>query len=262
MISADSISNQTGFEILKSTYTENKNMPQMHYHNHYEILYVYGNSRILTVGEKDFVLDKTKVALIPPYIPHMTVSGGILPQDRILINFNESFVHDIRKALPDDILSCFGAPCRVIPVENFIDEFCHITDHLSENLTENDLLLEFCRLLNLLSRNSSEPSSKEDASEIIRYVEANFSEKITLDLLAEKFFLSRFTVSRYFSRYTGTSLPKYLRSIRVINAKRYLKEGMKVTDVAFRCGFESTSNFDRVFLAQTGMSPSEYKKGL
>ena len=56
------------------------------------------------------------------------------------------------------------------------------------------------------------------------------------------------------------SLPKYLNSIRIINAKKYLKEGMKVTETAYRCGFESTANFDRVFLAQVGMPPMSFKK--
>lgn len=259
MVNESTFVGQSEFEVLKSTYFENKDMPQMHYHKHYEILYVYSNSRILTVGRKDYVLDKTKVALIPPYIPHMTVSGGVLPQERVLINFNESFVHEIRKVLPDDILNCFGTPCTVMSIEKFIDNFCFYTERLQCSLSENEKLLGFCQLLNLLSSNAP-VRSKNEGEELIRYVEANFSEKITLDLLAEKFYLSKFTISRYFSRYTGTTLPKYLNSIRVINAKRYLKEGMKVTDVAFKCGFESTANFDRVFLSVTGISPSKFKK--
>ena len=128
--------------------------------------------------------------------------------------------------------------------------------------TESDKVLVLASLLNLLSKNSPTTTQKEDAGEIIRFVEANFSKKITLDLLAEKFHLSKFTISRYFSRYTGTSLPKYLNSIRIINAKKYLKDGSKVTDVAFRCGFESISNFDRVFTAQVGMSPIQFRKTL
>lgn len=259
MINESMLSGQSEFEILKSTYTENKDMPQMHYHRHYELLYVYSNSRILKVGEKEYELNKNTVALIPPYIPHMTLSGGTLPQERILINFSEAYIHEIRKALPTDILSCFGTPCTVMPVENFIDDFCFCINSIKDSLSENKKLLGFCQLLNLLSSNTP-VQAKNEGAEIIRYVESNFSEKITLDNLATKFYLSKFTVSRYFSRYTGTTLPRYLNSIRIINAKRYLKEGMKVTDVAFKCGFESTSNFDRVFLEYTGISPSKFKK--
>ncbi|MBR5586894.1 MAG: helix-turn-helix transcriptional regulator [Clostridia bacterium] len=253
--------NDVEFEILRSSYLENINMPQMHYHSHYEILYIYENSRILTCGEKEYVLDKDHIVLIPPFIPHLTISGGVVPQRRIIINFSESFLHDLRKTLPEDILSCMGAPCSVIAVKDFYNSFISIINEINPETDKNEQILQICRLLNLLSNNSEKkPDNLTD--NIVRYVEANFSEKITLDFLAEKFFLSKFTLSRRFSAYTGTSLPKYLSSIRIINAKRYLKEGMKVTDVAFKCGFESTTNFDRVFLSQTGMSPSAYKKTL
>jgi len=259
MINESSLPVNLEFEILQSTYTENKNMPQMHYHGHYELLYVYHNSRTLIVGDKSYILDKNTVALIPPYIPHMTISGGTLPQERVLINFSESYVHEIRKALPEDILGCFFTPNFVINIENFIDNFCSCIKNLQKDVFGNQRLLELCQLLDILSSNTSS-HMKNEGADIIRYVESNFSEKITLDILANKFYLSKFTISRYFSRYTGTTLPKYLNSIRIINAKRYLREGMKVTEVAFKCGFESTANFDRVFLASTGVSPSKFKK--
>lgn len=261
MINTDKYQNPVEFEVIESTYTENKDMPQMHYHKHYEILYVFNNSRTLTIGEKNYTLNKNTVALIPPFIPHMTVSDGILPQKRLLINFSESYVHEIRKVLPSDLLSCFGTPCTVMSIENCFDKFCFHTNQLCGDLSETEQLLEFCQLLTLLNSNSP-PCNKNVGEEIIRYVEGNFNEKITLDTLAAKFYLSKYTVSRYFSRYTGTSLPKYLNSIRIINAKRYLKEGINVTDVAFKCGFESTSNFDRVFLSVTGITPSKFKKSI
>jgi len=250
------------FEIEKSTYRENKNMPRMHYHKHYEILYVYNNFRTLAVGEKEYTLDKNTVALIPPFIPHLTLSGGILPQERLLINFTESYIHEIRNALKPDILNCFTAPCNVINIDSFREKFSAISTELLESEADSDKLLLLSQLLNLLSKNSPLYTHKEDAGELIKFVEANFGERITLDILAEKFHISKFTVSRYFSRYTGMSLPKYLNSIRIINAKKYLKEGSKVTDVAFRCGFESISNFDRVFTAQAGMSPMQFRKTL
>lgn len=259
MVNESGLLSSSGFEIIESSYYENKNMGQMHYHKHYEILYIFDNSRILTVGEKEYVLDKNVVALIPPFIPHLTVSGGALPQRRLLINFTESYIHDIRKLLPTDILTCFGAPCSVLKITDFSDKFNVITKQLLICNSESEQLLLLCQILSIMSTNSP-AHSKNEAMEIIRYVEANFNENITLEHLANRFYLSPFTVSRYFSRYTGSGLPKYLNAIRIINAKRYLKEGASATEVAFKCGFNSPSNFSRVFLSLEGISPSEYKK--
>ena len=112
-------------------------------------------------------------------------------------------------------------------------------------------------LLNLLSSVSEQGGSTDDFSKIISYIESNFDKKITLDFLSEKFFLSKYTLSRHFSKYT--SLPKYLNTIRIINAKKHLDSGIGVTETAMLCGFESTSNFDRVFRSVEGTSPSKYK---
>ncbi|MBE7033090.1 MAG: helix-turn-helix domain-containing protein [Ruminococcaceae bacterium] len=248
------------FEIERATYTIERNMPRTHYHKHYEVLYIYNNTRTLVVGDREYLLDKNTVAIIPPFIPHLTLSGGVLPQERLAINFYESYIHDIRIALGDDILNCAGTPCSVIDTSSFAEKFSSIITELQNSDSETERKLILCTLLHLLSKNSPARTKNEDAGEIIKFVEANFGERITLDLLSEKFHLSKFTVSRYFSRYTGMSLPKYLNSIRVINAKKYLRDGQKVTDVAFRCGFESVSNFDRVFTNQVGISPMKFKK--
>ena len=259
MVNETGILSSSGFEILESVYLENKNMGQMHYHKHYEILYILDNSRILTVGEKEYVLDKNVVALIPPFIPHLTVSGGTLPQRRLLINFAESYLHDIRKSLPLDILSCFGAPCTILKIADFAERFGSITNQLTSCTCESEQILLLCQLLSVMSANAP-THVKNEAMDIIRYVEENFSENITLEHLANKFYLSPFTVSRYFTRYTGSGLPKYLNAIRIINAKRYLKEGKSATEVALKCGFNSPSNFSRVFMSVEGLSPSEFKK--
>ncbi len=255
--------NRSAMAVQEATYNVEKHMSAMHYHNHYEILHLTCNSRNLFVGDKVYSLNNTNVALIPPFIPHMTASGGSIPEKRVMIDFHESYIHDIRKHLSPDILSCFASPCSVVSIENIKDEFNSIVEKLkTENcgeFNENTRQLSLCSLLNLLSSVTEGAKSPDGFSEIMSYTEKNFDKKITLDILAERFYLSKYTVSRYFSRYTGMSLPKYLNTIRIINAKKHLDSGKTITETAMLCGFEATSSFDRVFLAVTGMTPSKYK---
>ena len=53
----------------------------------------------------------------------------------------------------------------------------------------------------------------------------------------------------------------YLTEFRIEKAKQELLTGDKaIVDIAFSCGFESASYFNRVFRKQTGMTPMEYRK--
>jgi len=254
---------KNGMGVQEAIYKVPSHMSEMHYHSHYEILHVTHNSRKLFVGDRVYRLDNTNVALIPPFIPHMTTSGGTVPEKRIMIDFYESYVHDVRKYLFSDVLSCFVAPCNVLSIDKIKKEFYEIIEKIKSDscsdFAENGRLLSLCLLLNLLSSVSESGNTMDEFSEIIKFVESNFDKKITLDFLAGKFYLSKFTLSRYFSKYTGTSLPKYLNTIRVINAKKHLDSGKSVTETAMLCGFDATSSFDRVFKVITGVSPSKYK---
>lgn len=252
---------EESFAIQKLTYFERATMPELHYHDHYEILYVTENERLLTVNERTYTLNNHNIAVIPPYIPHLTESGELIPQKRILINFRENYIHDIRKALHTDILSCFNPSNPIINFEDsektsvLINRILEASPYNNEHtlLYLSDFLLYLCELTEFCTGDTS-------FFEVIKYVEENFSKKITLDLLAEKFYTNKYTILRKFKNYTGMGLPKYLNTIRLINAKKRLAKGEKIINIALSCGFGSLSNFDRVFLAETGITPKEYKQ--
>jgi len=100
----------------------------------------------------------------------------------------------------------------------------------------------------------------ERLKKMLTFIQTNCAEKITLELLEKRFFLSRFTISRKLKAYTGMSLPQYVNTIRLIHAKKMLRQGLGVTDTALACGFGSVSDFDRIFCAETQMTPSQYRK--
>jgi AraC-like DNA-binding protein len=111
--------------------------------------------------------------------------------------------------------------------------------------------------LHSLSGENSHPQSFFD---VTKYIETHFNENLTLEILAKKFFMSKFTFLRKFKKHTGMGLPSYLNTIRIINAKKMLADGARVLEAAMACGFESLSSFDRVFRRECKMTPREYKR--
>lgn len=254
------------------TYRNKKVMPQSHYHHHYEILYVYENSRILKIGDNEYMLDKNCVAVIPPYIPHMTISGELLPQSRACINFRPEFIEGIQKCIPINLTACFKSSSPIIAVNAFYEDFKNCIFSLENKALEKTnspkylsySLIRLCELLLLLA-NNVEPDENHSIDDtffdIIKYIERNYTSKITLDLLSKEFFLDPYTISRKFNSITGLSIPKYLKTIRIIHAKQMLSSSdTSLTDIAMHCGFSSLVDFDRVFKQDTGFTPLQYRK--
>ncbi|MDE6875671.1 MAG: AraC family transcriptional regulator [Lachnospiraceae bacterium] len=97
-------------------------------------------------------------------------------------------------------------------------------------------------------------------SEALKYIDGHLDETITLEGLAEKFFLSPFYFHKLFSMVVGKSLAAYIRDRRVLSACRQLCDTKKtILDIALDCGFRSPAAFSRTFRQVQGMSPSEYR---
>ena len=68
-------------------------------------------------------------------------------------------------------------------------------------------------------------------------------------------------ISKIFKKRSGMSFRKYVNRLRILEGKLMLKNTSKsVSEIGETCGFSSTRAFDREFLAQTGVTPSDYKK--
>jgi AraC-like DNA-binding protein/mannose-6-phosphate isomerase-like protein (cupin superfamily) len=94
----------------------------------------------------------------------------------------------------------------------------------------------------------------------IQYIRENFSEKLTLDLLAENAHVDKFSLSRNFKAITGQTVVEYINNHRCERAKELIREGATVSEAATSCGFNNMSFFTKTFKTFTGSNPSEFKK--
>lgn len=104
-------------------------------------------------------------------------------------------------------------------------------------------------------------TTRIDMDFIISYMHSNYPEPLTIEMLAEKTGYSTAHFSRLFKNETGLSPMDFFINIRLNSSKSMLMEGnLSVTEIAFRCGFNSSSHFTTSFKNRFSMPPSEYKK--
>jgi AraC-like DNA-binding protein/ligand-binding sensor protein len=93
-----------------------------------------------------------------------------------------------------------------------------------------------------------------------RYIQENYSRKISLQEIAKVSGLSAPYFSTIFKEERGENLSTYLNRLRIEKAGRLLlKTDMPLSDIARACGFEDQSWFSRMFKSYTGLSPGKYR---
>lgn len=96
---------------------------------------------------------------------------------------------------------------------------------------------------------------------VMQYINSNYSRKLSLAELGEAVHMSPSYLSHMFSKTTGFSLWDYIISRRIEHAKYLLlSTDRKVLDIAFECGFQTGTHFNKCFRSQTGMTPTEYRE--
>ncbi len=90
---------------------------------------------------------------------------------------------------------------------------------------------------------------------MLRYINVHLGENISLEQMAQYFFISRAQLCRRFKRATGTSVGSYINAKRMLTAKSMLLEGKKPTEVYSSCGFTDYSTFYRSYCKFFGHAP-------
>ena len=87
------------------------------------------------------------------------------------------------------------------------------------------------------------------------------TDEFDLQQLATLAGLSKFQIHRLFKRAVGEAPSRYHMSLRIHEAKRLLRESSKsILDVAMDGGYTNPSHFAQIFLRETGLSPSDYRR--
>jgi len=251
------------FRVIRNIRSARINMVTSHYHDGYEIYYlIKGNVRYF-LDNKVYDLVPGDIILIPPHTLHKTNVISDFPAERLLINFTKEF---LGKKENDALFRCFNSYCVNHP-EKYINYITQIESEFSiqDTYTENVIKSILIVLLSKLSRASDGKKPVASSSPLIekaiKYINENFAEDITLQLLAEKFSISKNYLSKLFKSETGFGINEYLNIIRIKSAEHLLtSSNIPMTEVAVQCGFNDSNYFSSVFKKINGSAPLQYRK--
>ena len=129
--------------------------------------------------------------------------------------------------------------------------------------------IRLCGWLNLIAASvmenarllDGEPADSVLYQKVVSYLSEHYAENITLLSLSRTFGYNEKYLSSALHSLTGVNFRRLLDMYRIEQAKKLLlRHGeLKVTDIAFQCGYSALNTFNRAFKAFTGRTPSQYK---
>lgn len=244
---------------------------KLHTHDTYEIyIFLYGKGKFLIEGN-EYPLSYGDVLLLSPAEAHYIDIDASRPYERFSAHFSEDFfkAFDSDNTLLEPFLNRETGTFNRYSRDDFKPEIYNL---LMQNLLEpsqNRHLQVCCNLLPLLneihkiykSNRETATTGKSLTQKIVRYINNHINDNITLDVICDKFYISKPQLCRSFKAATGSTVQNYINAKRLVNAKRMLSDGISPTRAATLNGFNDYSVFYRAFYKEYGKSPkTDYTK--
>ncbi|MGI5894812.1 MAG: AraC family transcriptional regulator [Candidatus Merdivicinus sp.] len=250
---------------------------ELHHHDFYEIYFFVSGNVQYTIESRQYDLKPGDILLISPLELHQPmIQAENEAYERIVLWVSRGCLAGLSSP-ESDLASCFdlNSPQHTnllrldaVTVRRLQD----MADALIEEgnrryfgweLNTRALLTRIMVELNRRMQESPTGFEVPDESsgiisDVLRYINENFNNDISLDSLSEQFFVSKYHLSREFKRLVGTSVYRYIIQKRLIMAKQKMLAGFSPTIVYCNCGFGDYANFYRAFRAEYGISPKEF----
>jgi AraC-like DNA-binding protein len=278
-----SLKNEFPFELFHSEMPPYYNMDKtFHWHDCLEISYVKRGSGKYYIENREIFVEAGDIIIINNIEPHyLEVFNEGMCQPVII--FNPSLICSSNKLSFDyNYLQPFfdrGAdfPNKLTSNNPFTQEIMSELieiEHEYENKNEAYQLVIKSKLLTIMAKlirnfihqdkSTSYFANKRISlikiQEVMEYINAHFSENITLNGISSRFYVSPQYLSTIFKRLTGINFLDYLNNTRINHALFLLQNtDKKIVTISGDCGFNNTNHFNNTFKKITGKTPSEYR---
>ena len=246
-----------------------------HHHDFYELYCLLSDSYIYHVENNQYILKPGALMLVRPGETHWPeFEGEPRNIERIVLWLNPQFISSLSIFLPKT-LGTIGDHLQeehlIVPEEKTYQVMLNLLYSLlyEKNRADADsqylchlilsqLLIHISRVLNQRIRPAEKPENRyEEIMKVHEYINVHYREPLSVNGLAQRFFMDKNTMTRQFRRVTGMTPGDYIRRKRLENAHELIRQGYRVQYAGYACGYTDYSAFYRAFCQLYGFPPGE-----
>lgn len=256
--------------------------PHLHRHKEAQLMWILKGSGTLIVDNNMHSFQPDDVFLLAPNQPHVFKDTAPAQTDNGLNVHTISVFYDPAGSL-NSILQLpelnqlntflkenkngFKLPAKYTKEVTVKIRRLQSSENINQILYFLSLLKTLCKMdpkPEPLSANMGDELVSEDEGlrmgNIYNFISQHYNRDVTLDEAAAEAYLTPQAFCRYFKKHTGVTFITFLNKMRINEACKKLTNGRyeSISEVAYHCGFNSITNFNRVFKSVAGNSPREY----
>lgn len=253
----------------------------LHKHDLFELNFVeHGAGVERIVGDSvELIGDYDLVLISSPYLEHMWGQGQCTSKDiheitiQFKFDFNQEtlFLTNPFRSLQQMMVRAQRGLC--FPLSAIMAVYGRLTN-LSKIKEGFYAVEDLFRILYELSKfpdarelsSSSFAQVKVEAEsrrvrKVKEFIRQNFREEIRLNQLSEMVSMAPTAFSRFFKLRTGKTLAEYIVDFRLgVAARQLIDTNEAVSVICYQCGFNTLTNFNRLFKKRKGCSPTEFRE--
>ena len=248
-----------------------------HHHQEIEVYFLVSGQRYYYIDNQTHLVMPRDLVIIREDLPHRVFSAGYGQFERYIIYIDRKFVSEnLTDEAARSLFNIFDSDTFVYRLQNpakieSLYRRMH-TEGLArpkgadkrKALTElaSELLSEVSASLNAYSPTNAKVSYvNKNILQIAAFINQNHGQKLSLDLLSEKFNLSKYYLCKLFKNSFGYTFSDFLNHVRITEACKLLENSdLSVAEIAQKTGYSDIAYFCRVFKKIMGISALKYRK--
>lgn len=250
---------------------------EYHHHDFSKIVILIDGDLTYYIEGKAYILKPWDILFVNKNEIHKPVVNPNKYYERIVIWLNPDFIAKYAQG-NNDLLKCFEVAIKnnynllrlnmksIEIIKNLIQDIqnCNNSNEFGSEILKESLFVQLMVLMNRLFLNSDKNRDIEDIQYdktiegVLNYINSNLENDLSIDTIASEFFISKYYLMRKFKNQIGSSIHNYVVQKRLMLARSLISDGLSMSSVCSRCGFNDYSSFVRAFKKVYGVSPSNY----
>ncbi len=246
-----------------------------HYHDFHKLILVLGGNVKYMIEGLEYELKPFDFVLVNRFLIHRPLWEEEKKSDlydRMILYLKDDFLREY--GLLDAFELALSKKSHVVrfPASESAmvhDSLCRVEDDIKKENTDyaGKLMTRLDIMKTLINFNrtclaeekcfSEEARYNRKVIDLISYINDNLTASLSIDMLSERFFMSKYHMMRIFKNETGYSIHRYISEKRILMARDLIYGGMAATAACLECGFRDYSSFSRAFKNQLGILPSD-----